>query len=147
MTLSIRPLTAPDHDDWRRLWAGYLAFYQHTLTESQSDLTFERILSDFPIWGAIASDDDAAVGIVHWLTHPSTWSDEPYCYLEDLFVDPGARASGVGRALIEHVTLWATDHHLPKVYWQTAYTNSTARGLYDKVASNEFVVYEVDLPG
>ena len=38
-----------------------------------------------------------AIGLVHWLTHPSTWSAGPYCYLEDLFVHPDARGSGVGR--------------------------------------------------
>jgi len=145
MTVTIRPLGAADHDDWIRLWGGYLEFYRHQLSTEQNALTFARILDDaVAMWGAVAVDDGRPVGIVHWLTHSSTWSDAPYCYLEDLFVDPEARASGVGRALIGHVTDWATEHGIPKVYWQTAYDNATARRLYDKVETNEFIVYEVD---
>ncbi|MFW0797697.1 GNAT family N-acetyltransferase [Gordonia sp. CPCC 205515] len=146
--MTIEPLTTADRDEWLPLWRGYLEFYRHSLSDEQTALTFNRILDPgFAMWGAIARDDAGrAVGFVHWLTHSSTWSEAPYCYLEDLFVAPDARTSGTGRALIEHVTNWASTQGIPKVYWQTAVDNSTARGLYDKVATTGFVVYEIDLP-
>ena len=37
------------------------------------------------------------------VVHASTWSRQPKCYLEDLFVDPAARGLDVGRALLEAV--------------------------------------------
>ncbi|MGV9672927.1 MULTISPECIES: GNAT family N-acetyltransferase [unclassified Gordonia (in: high G+C Gram-positive bacteria)] len=146
MNAHVRPLTVDDHDSWLPLWHGYLEFYRHHLSDAQTERTFRRLLDDaVAMWGAVAVADGVVVGIVHWLTHPSTWSDKPYCYLEDLYVAVDARSSGVGAALIEHVTAWAAARDLPKVYWQTAQDNSTARRLYDRLATSEFVVYEVEL--
>ncbi|MGV9826297.1 MULTISPECIES: GNAT family N-acetyltransferase [unclassified Gordonia (in: high G+C Gram-positive bacteria)] len=147
MSSTIAPLTDADRGDWEPLWAGYLEFYEHTLSDEQTASTYARILDpDVAMYGAIARDDDGrAVGIVHWLTHASTWSDDPYVYLEDLFVAGDVRGTGTGRALIDHVVGWARAQGLPKVYWQTAYTNERARRLYDLVAANDFIVYEIDL--
>lgn len=145
-----RILTLADADraDWLPLWHAYLDFYESELTDEQTALTFGRLIDrDYPLHGAIARDDDGrAIGIVHWLTHPATWSRGPYCYLEDLFVSPDARGSGAGRALIATVTDWAREHGSAKVYWLTAETNATARMLYDRVASHTgFVHYEIPL--
>lgn len=86
------------------------------------------------------------IGLVHWLTHPATWSTASSCYLEDLFVAPGVRGGGVGRALIEHVRAWAERDGAVKVYWLTAESNATARALYDRVATRSGMIhYQVPL--
>ena len=149
----IRPLTAADHDAWLPLWRGYLDFYGADLSAEQTALTWSRLVDPvFPMWGAIATDAVGAavpgrgVGLVHWLTHPATWSGASYCYLEDLFVAPDTRGSGAGRALIAHVTDWARENGCAKVYWLTQETNTTARALYEQVAKNTgFVHYEIGL--
>lgn len=144
----IHALTAADRDAWLPLWQGYLEFYEATLPGEQTDLTWSRLLDlQFPMWGAIATDAEGrAIGLVHWLTHPATWSAGPYCYLEDLFVTPGTRGTGAGRALIEHVAEWARERGCSKVYWLTHETNTTARTLYDRVATHTgFVHYEMGL--
>jgi GNAT superfamily N-acetyltransferase len=130
------------------LWHGYLDFYEADLSVEQTALTWSRLTDpDYPIWGGIATDDAGnEIGFVHWLTHAATWSDRPYCYLEDLFVAPDARGSGAGRALIAHVTDWARENGCTKVYWLTQETNTTARALYERVAKNTgFVHYEIGL--
>jgi GNAT superfamily N-acetyltransferase len=145
---TIRPLLPTDRDAWLPLWGGYLEFYETVLSAEQSALTWNRLLDpQFPIHGAVAVDDGGtAVGIVHWLTHAATWAAEPYCYLEDLFVAPAVRGGGTGRALIGHVVEWARERHLPRVYWLTQQHNATARGLYDKVATDTGLVhYQVGL--
>lgn len=147
--ITIAPLTADDHDDWLPLWRAYLDFYETELPTAQTALTFARLTAgDTAVHGAVARDEDGtAVGIVHWLTHPSTWSAGAYCYLEDLFVDPDARGGGAGAALIEHVRSWAERAGCAKVYWLTQEGNRTARKLYDRVANDTgFVHYEIDLP-
>lgn len=144
----IHALTAADRDAWLPLWQGYLEFYEATLPGELTDLTWSRLLDlQFPMWGAIATDAEGrAIGLVHWLTHPATWSAGPYCYLEDLFVTPGTRGTGAGRALIEHVAEWARERGCSKVYWLTHETNTTARTLYDRVATHTgFVHYEMGL--
>lgn len=144
----IRALTADDHAEWLPLWGGYLSFYETDLPDEQTRLTWNRLLDpQFPIHGALAIRDDGhAVGLVHWLTHAATWSATPYTYLEDLYVDQGARGSGAGRALIAHVSSWARQHGSSKVYWLTHEANATARALYDRVAEHTgFVHYEIGL--
>jgi len=96
--------------------------------------------------GAIARDAEGrAIGLVHWLTHPATWTTSDYCYLEDLFVAPEARGAGTGAALIAQVERWAREHGSAKVYWLTAETNAVARRLYDRVAQRSgFIQYEIE---
>lgn len=145
---TIAPITADDRAEWDALWRGYLAFYETDLDDATTAATFRRIVDPGSgIRGAIARDDrGAAVGIVHWLTHQGTWTTTDYCYLEDLFVAPGVRGGGVGRALIAHVRAWAEQHGSAKLYWLTAESNTTARGLYDRVASRSGMIhYEIDL--
>lgn len=141
---TIAPITPADRDEWLRLWAGYLLFYKQALPQEVTDDVFARLTADDGVHGAIArGDDGAAIGLVHWLLHPSTWSTTSYCYLEDLFVAPDTRGEGVGRALIAHVREQAAAARATKVYWLTQQDNATARGLYDRVArSTGFVHYE-----
>lgn len=134
---TIAPLTAADHDEWVGLWHGYLTFYEAQLDDAITSKAFARLTDPASdLHGAIARDDAGrAVGIVHWLTHPATWTATDYCYLEDLFVAPDARGVGTGAALIEHVRRWTEHHGSTKVYWLTAETNAAARVLYDRVAT------------
>lgn len=146
--MRITSLAPSDLDDWLPLWHGYLAFYEEELSDAQTALTFERLTNpDEAPHGAIARDDSGrAVGFVNWLTHVSTWSDGPYCYLEDLFVSPDVRGGGVGRALIATVTEWAGAAGCSQVYWLTQSHNATARALYDRVAEDTgFVHYSIAL--
>ena len=148
--VSIAPVTADDSTDWRALWDAYLAFYETSLEEDTTATTFARIVDPGSgIHGAIArGDDGAALGIVHWLTHPATWTTTSYCYLEDLFVAPGGRGRGVGGALVGHVRQWAEEHGSAKVYWLTAESNATARALYDRVATRSGMIhYQVAITG
>ncbi len=45
MPLTIRPLAASDEADWRRLWTGYLAFYETTLPEAIYQSSFARLIA------------------------------------------------------------------------------------------------------
>lgn len=144
---TLSPLTLADRDDWLALWNGYLTFYEATLPAETTEATFARLIDDADLHGVIARDAEGrAVGIVHWLTHPATWTTTDYCYLEDLFVVPDVRGGGVGRALIAHVQTWAEERGSAKVYWLTAESNTTARVLYDRVATRTGMIhYQVGL--
>lgn len=145
---TVTPLTPDDSRAWRPLWDGYLAFYGTSLDEATTAATFARLVDPGSgMRGALARDDaGAAVGLVHWLTHPATWSTASYCYLEDLFVAPPGRGVGTGRALVEHVRAWAEQHGCAKVYWLTAESNTTARALYDRVATRSGMIhYQIPL--
>ena len=86
---------------------------------------------------------DTVLGLVHYLTHLNFWKPGQTCYLQDLFITPGARAKGVARALMQAVFAAAGRHGIPDVYWLTAETNYAGRMLYDRVGvKTPFVVYE-----
>lgn len=129
----VRKLEAEDHAAWLTLWDGYLTFYKSKLPDEITTLTWARLLEDKSIHGWCAVLHGKVIGICHALEHGSSWSVAPYVYLEDLYVDSAIRNSGAGRALIEAVYAHADTIGSKKVYWQTDFTNETARKLYEKV--------------
>ncbi len=145
MTITIRPLTREDRADWTRLWQAYLTFYETSLPDTTTDVLFERLLGDdsrdFTCLLAVA--DHRPVGLVHYVFHRNSWVTEEVCYLQDLFVDTATRGTGAGRALIQAVYDASDAHGAASVYWMTQEHNSTARQLYDRVATvTPFIKYK-----
>lgn len=136
MPAMIRPLRPEDEADWRKLWTGYLAFYQTSLPEAIYRSTFARLLGDDPqdFSALVAEVDGKLLGLTHYLFHRHAWKVENVCYLQDLYVDPEARGTGLGRSLIEAVYARADAAGSPAVYWLTQDFNAQARQLYDRVA-------------
>lgn len=141
--MKIDNLRADDHDAWRDLWAGYQRFYVVTLPEATTATTWSRILEGrIGAFGARDSDD-RLIGIVHYLFHDDTWSVQPTCYLQDLYVVPEARGTGAGRKLIEAVAEAAKGRGAGSTYWLTHETNATGRRLYDRLATNQGFLHYV----
>ncbi|WP_369695412.1 hypothetical protein [Jiella marina] len=46
--IEIRPLEAADETEWRRLWRGYLEFYEAEVLEAVYRSTFDRLLGQEP---------------------------------------------------------------------------------------------------
>ncbi len=136
MPTLIRPLEARDEAGWRRLWTLYLEFYGTAVPEAVHASTFARLLGDDPqdFNALVAEVDGRPLGLAHYLFHRHCWRIENVCYLQDLFVTPEARGTGLGRALIEAVYARADAAGAPSVYWLTQDFNAEARQLYDRVA-------------
>ena len=139
----IRALRTDDFDAWLALWDGYLAFYREELPAATTRRTFDRLCSGEEMFAFVAEEGGSLVGLVHTLTHASTWSTATYCYLEDLYVAEAGRGTSAGRDLIEAVAAEAAERGAEKVYWHTQEYNGRARSLYDQVANRtSFIVYE-----
>ena len=139
----IEPLTAGDRAAWMPLWRGYQLLYGVDIPEAVSTVTWERLIDPGePMGGAPAHGDDGAVGLVHHVLHRSTWTVGNHCYLQDLFVAPGGRGRGVGRALIGHAEAVARAANCSRLHWLTHESNAGAMLLYDRVAERPgFVQY------
>jgi GNAT superfamily N-acetyltransferase len=131
----VRPLQSSDRDVWKQLWRGYLDFYRTELPPAQYDLTWQRIHeAREPQFGYLAEVAGRGEGLVHIIFHRSGWSAAPACYLQDLYVNPDARGTQIGKALIDHAVRVAKAAGSAGVYWLTHETNTYAMRLYDRVA-------------
>jgi GNAT superfamily N-acetyltransferase len=141
--VEIRAVAESERAAWEPLWQGYLDFYQTTISEDVTALTWSRLHDPaepmFVLGGYVGG---RLTGIVHYLYHRSCWTAGNYCYLQDLFVAGDARGRGLGRALIEAVYREARAAGASRVYWLTQETNHTARALYDRLADRPgFIQY------
>ena len=94
-----------------------------------------------------ASAGEGVIGMANYVIHENTWTLTPVCYLEDLFVDPGKRAAGVGQALIDWLVAEMKAKGWSRLYWNTKENNYRARGLYDKYTPHSgFVRYVINGP-
>lgn len=146
--VTVRRLRPSDREGWQRLWQQYLRFYRADVPASTSDATFARLCeADSGLVGLLAVDGaGTAVGLAHLIFHPNTWTERPYCYLEDLFVDRAGRGTGVAGRLFAEIYATASAHGATRVYWHTQQYNGAARSLYDTVGQlTSFVVYEHEL--
>lgn len=142
--LKVRPIRPDDHASWLPLWKGYLTFYKASISDEVTQSTWMRLLDvNEAVYGALAfNEKSAAVGLVHYLPHRSTWTIGNYCYLQDLFLTEDGRGLGTGRRLIEYVYQEADRTNCSRVYWLTHETNQPAMLLYDKVADRSgFIQY------
>ncbi len=135
--LTIRAITAADETEWRRLWTGYLEYYETSVAEEVYQSSFRRLLGDDPqeFHGLIAELDGQPVGLVHYLFHRHMWKIDNVCYLQDLYADPSMRGKGIGRALIQAVYDAADAAGAPSVYWLTQEFNYAGRMLYDRIGT------------
>jgi GNAT superfamily N-acetyltransferase len=144
VSLGVRPLEAADRAAWAALWEGYLAFYGTARPAAQYDLHFARLLdpADDCWHGLVAQGPDGLSGLAHVLIHPHGWQPRPTAYLQDLFVAPQGRRTGLGRALMDAVYALADRLDAQGVYWTTQGDNTDARRLYDRVGTRTpFIKY------
>ena len=143
----IRDPAPDDEGAWRVLWAGYCAFYETDVSEAVTAGTWRRVLTPgSPLFGRIAEWEGEVAGFTHSILHEGSWTLDPICYLEDLFVTPEARGHGIGRALIEDLLARAKERGWSRLYWHTREGNAPARRLYDEfAAADDFVRYRVFL--
>jgi len=140
-TIQIRPIQAADKETWINLWNQYNVFYKRTIPDEVTETTFNRFLDpNNAINCGVAEANGKVIGFANYYPHDSTASIKPNFYLHDLFVDPEARAGGVGEKLIDFVADRAREADAYQLYWHTQYFNYRAQGLYAKVGERSDLV-------
>jgi GNAT superfamily N-acetyltransferase len=143
--IEIGALETDDRAAWQELFRGYNAFYGRVWPAERYELAWADFRAAERVHALVARLDGRAVGLTHFLFHPSTTGGDA-CYLQDLFTAAGVRGRGVGRALIAAVAGVARERGCERVYWHTHEGNATARRLYDAVAENRgFIQYVLPL--
>lgn len=149
MTLTIRPATPAD----LALIAAFireLADYEKLLHEVRFD---EATLGD-KLFGvrpyaevAIGEIDGTAQGFALFFHNFSTFEGKPGLYLEDLFVRPAARGSGLGKALLAHLARLCMERDCARLEWSVLDWNAPSIGFYKSLGArmmDEWTVMRVD---
>ena len=132
----IVPVAVEHEARWRELYRGYATFYGRELTDAHAEVVWGWLQDPGrELEGRLALADGRPVGLAHFRRMPSPLRGADIGFLDDLFVDPGTRARGVGRALIEAVAAVARERGWSLVRWHTADDNYRARALYDRLAA------------
>jgi len=94
----------------------------------------------------IAEDDGRPVGFALFFHNYSTFLAQPGIYLEDLFVRPEHRGSGVGRALLEALARTAVERGCGRMEWAVLDWNESAIGFYERLGArpnSDWTVYRL----
>ncbi|GAA2232782.1 GNAT family N-acetyltransferase [Herbiconiux moechotypicola] len=145
MPIEVRPVSESEFFPWHAVYTGYGEFYETPLHDEKAVLVWSWIIDPAnELECLVAVDDEGSViGLAHFREFARPLEGNRGIYLDDLFVLPEKRTSGVGRALIEAVYAVGRERGIAVVTWITAKDNETARKLYDSVASKtKWVTYE-----
>jgi GNAT superfamily N-acetyltransferase len=106
---------------------------QVTGTEAQLDsaLFGPRAVAE----AVVAQVHDADAGFAIYFHTFSTWLCQPGLYLEDLYVRPEHRGTGVGRSLLAHLAQIAIDRGCPRFEWSVLSWNAPAIAFYERVGA------------
>jgi GNAT superfamily N-acetyltransferase len=149
MTLSIRSATRADLPLIAQLIRD-LAEYEKLAHEVRFDeaVLGEKLFGPRPYAEVVIGEiDGAPQGFALFFHNFSTFEGRPGIYLEDLFVRPEARGSGLGKALLAHLALLATTRDCARLEWSVLDWNAPAIGFYQKLGArlmDDWTVMRVD---
>lgn len=149
MTISIRPATPADLPLIAQLIRD-LADYEKLLHEVRFDeaVLGQKLFGNRPYAEVVIGEiDGAAQGFALFFHNFSTFEGKPGIYLEDLFVRPDARGTGLGKALLSHLAMLAVERDCARLEWSVLDWNSPAIGFYQKLGArlmDEWTVMRVD---
>jgi GNAT superfamily N-acetyltransferase len=145
---NVTPALPDDKPRWLPLFEGYRRFYRQPDDPAVAERVWAWILDpDHPTACLLARDAaGAVVGLAHYRELPRPLSGTNAGFLDDLFVIPEARGSGVAEALIEAVAAEGKRRGWSWLRWFTAEDNYRARALYDRVAGlSQWKTYQRDI--
>ena len=153
MTLSIRPATSVDLP----LIAQFirdLADYEKLADE----VRFDEAVLGTKLFGTngghgpyaeviIGEIDGVPQGFALFFHNFSTFEGKPGVYLEDLFVRPAARGSGLGKALLSRLAAIAVERDCARLEWSVLDWNEPSIGFYKALGArmmDEWTVMRID---
>jgi len=137
MTLSIRPATRAD--------IGLIADLIRALAEYEKlahEVRFDEETLGLKLFGprpyaevVIGEVDGMAQGFALFFHNFSTFEGKPGIYLEDLFVKPEARGSGLGKGLLAHLAALAVERDCARLEWSVLDWNEPAVRFYRAIGA------------
>jgi GNAT superfamily N-acetyltransferase len=149
LTPSIRPATRAD--------LPLIAQFIRDLAEYEKlahEVRFDDVVLGERLFGArpyaevlIGEIDGMPQGFALFFHNFSTFEGKPGIYLEDLFVRPEARGSGLGKALLQRLAQLAVERDCARLEWWVLDWNEPSIGFYKSLGAkpmDEWTVFRVD---
>jgi GNAT superfamily N-acetyltransferase len=95
----------------------------------------------------VAVVDGVVVGMAIWFVTFSTWRGGAGIWLEDLFVSPEHRGSGLGKAMLATLAAVCAERGYGRLEWWVLKWNTLAIGFYDSIGGqpmDEWLTYRLD---
>jgi GNAT superfamily N-acetyltransferase len=148
MTLLIRPAGAADVPVIAELIRGLARFekLEHEVTMTEERLAENLFGRHHYAETLIAEEAGVPVGFALYFHNFSTFLAQPGIYLEDLFVLPGHRGRGIGRALLRHLAQVAVERGCGRLEWSVLDWNRDAIDFYERLGArpnSEWTVYRL----
>jgi GNAT superfamily N-acetyltransferase len=131
MTITIRPATRDDVPLILRFVRELAEFEREPdAVEATEAMLAHALFEEKAAEAVIAERDGVAVGFAVFFHNFSTWAGRKGLYLEDLYVTPEARGSGVGTALLRHLAALAMTRDCARFEWAVLDWNQPAIDFY-----------------
>jgi len=133
----IRPATPADTPELFRLIRG-LADYEKLadMVVGNEAMLGEALFGQPPSCEAmIAERGGRAVGFALYFTTFSTFLCRPGLYLEDLFVEPGHRGHGIGKAFFREMAALARSRGCGRFEWRVLDWNAPSIAFYESLGA------------
>ncbi|MBF6086740.1 GNAT family N-acetyltransferase [Nocardia cyriacigeorgica] len=88
------------------------------------------------LFAHVATLDEQVVGCAIWFLNYSTWDGVHGIYLEDLYVKPQARGTGLGKALIAALAEEAVRNRYSRVSWSVLTWNTPSIDFYESLGAD-----------
>ncbi|MBL6077461.1 GNAT family N-acetyltransferase [Belnapia sp. T18] len=137
MTLRLRD-ASPDDLGLVLHFVRALAEYERLLHEvTATEEHFRRLLfGETPrAWALIAEWEGRPVGFALWFYSVSTFDGAPKLYLEDIFVEPGSRGRGIGRAIFADLARRAMTAGCGRMEWSVLDWNAPSIAFYRSIGA------------
>lgn len=149
MAISIRP-AAPADLPLIAQFIRDLAVYEKLAHEVRFDEATlgEKLFGPRPYAEVVIGElEGEPQGFALFFHNFSTFEGRPGLYLEDLFVRPEARGSGLGKALLAHLAQLCVTRDCARLEWSVLDWNTPAIGFYQNLGAklmDEWTVMRVD---
>ena len=135
--ITIRPATSTDLPLIAELIRA-LADYEKLAHEVRFDEATlgEKLFGAHPYAEVLIGEiDGVPQGFALFFHNFSTFEGKPGIYLEDLFVRPEARGSGLGKALLTRLAALAVERDCARLEWSVLDWNAPAIGFYQSLGA------------
>lgn len=130
--------------EWNVLYEAYADYYKVEQNQEMRDRTWGWIMEGRINCLMALNEAGKPVGFAHIREFLRPLSSTVAGYLDDLFVDPNQRGSGVVDVLFEAAKTLGREQNWSVIRWITRDDNYRARSVYDRIATRtNWVTYDL----